>query len=178
MNSSTQIFVGGLSKITTEDTLITFFSQYGKILDANIIRDMNTGEPRGYGFIFVDDDDLAKFLIDQQYFYMCGKKIDVKSSIYQTIGKDVAVKPDNHRIFVGGVSSVTTEDDIRTYFESFGQVTLCRLIMDHMTGRSRNYAFVTFADEECANRALKLSHYINQKKVDIGPARFATDGTN
>ncbi|AES68713.2 glycine-rich RNA-binding protein 5, mitochondrial [Medicago truncatula] len=45
--SSANLFLGGISY----NTLRKHFSLYGKVLDAKIIRDRETGRPRGFGFV-------------------------------------------------------------------------------------------------------------------------------
>ncbi|MDD5067679.1 MAG: RNA-binding protein [bacterium] len=45
------IYVGNLSRETTEDELKQAFGQYGQVGSVSIIKDRLTGEPRGFGFI-------------------------------------------------------------------------------------------------------------------------------
>ena len=46
-----KIFVGGLSWSTTEESLRFHFEQYGPVESVQVMRDRNTGEPRGFGFV-------------------------------------------------------------------------------------------------------------------------------
>ncbi|RLN35199.1 glycine-rich RNA-binding protein RZ1C-like [Panicum miliaceum] len=46
-----RIFVGGLSWDTTEGTLTRTFSQYGKVIDAQVVVERDTGRSRGFGFV-------------------------------------------------------------------------------------------------------------------------------
>ena len=52
------------------------------------------------------------------------------------------------RLFVGGLNFSTTDDELRTAFEPFGELVDSKVIMDRNTGRSRGFAFVTFKTEE------------------------------
>ena len=45
------LFVGNLDKETTEDELSELFSEYGEVKSAKIIRDIYSGDPRGFGFV-------------------------------------------------------------------------------------------------------------------------------
>ncbi|KAL7526454.1 hypothetical protein ACHAWF_001778, partial [Thalassiosira exigua] len=45
-----KIFVGGLSWQTTEETLRYHFEQYGEVVSVEVMRDRNTGDPRGFAF--------------------------------------------------------------------------------------------------------------------------------
>ena len=50
----------------------------------------------------------------------------------------------NHmRLYVGNLSFETTENDLQDAFERFGSVTDVKVMMDHGTGRSRGFGFVT-----------------------------------
>ena len=46
-----KIFVGGLSWQTTEETLRYHFEQYGEVKAVEVMRDRNTGDPRGFAFV-------------------------------------------------------------------------------------------------------------------------------
>lgn len=45
-------------------------------------------------------------------------------------------------IYVGNLSSETTEDDLRQAFEAFGQVISIKFLRDRVTGESNGFGFV------------------------------------
>jgi len=47
----TNIFVGNLSYQTTEQELEAAFSSYGTVERASVVRDRETGQPRGFAFV-------------------------------------------------------------------------------------------------------------------------------
>jgi RNA recognition motif-containing protein len=47
----TSIYVGNLSYTATEDDLRQAFAQYGEVSEVNIIKDRETGRPRGFAFV-------------------------------------------------------------------------------------------------------------------------------
>jgi cold-inducible RNA-binding protein len=47
----TNIFVGNLSYQTTEQELEAAFGQYGAVERASVVRDRETGQPRGFAFV-------------------------------------------------------------------------------------------------------------------------------
>lgn len=59
------------------------------------------------------------------------------------------------KLFVGGISWSTTDDGLRSAFESFGEVTEAVVVTDRETGRSRGFGFVTFADDSAADAAVE-----------------------
>ncbi|MCH9674125.1 MAG: RNA-binding protein [Gammaproteobacteria bacterium] len=60
------------------------------------------------------------------------------------------------KLFVGNLPFSSTEDDIREAFAGFGDLEEVRLITDRESGRSRGFAFVTFASASDAESALSL----------------------
>ena len=58
------------------------------------------------------------------------------------------------KIFVAKLASRTTAEDLRAYFEQFGKVDVCKIIMDHETGRSKCYGFVEMPNDDEAYRAI------------------------
>jgi RNA recognition motif-containing protein len=57
-------------------------------------------------------------------------------------------------IYVGNLSFETTEDDLRTMFEKFGEVSSAKLITDQYTGKSRGFGFVEMSDNDKAGAAM------------------------
>jgi len=47
----TSIYVGNLAHSATEDDLRQAFAQYGEVAGVNIIKDRETGRPRGFAFV-------------------------------------------------------------------------------------------------------------------------------
>lgn len=75
------------------------------------------------------------------------------------------------RIFVGGMSRETNEEDLFQLFSNYGEVKSTKIITD-TEGSSKGYGFVTFATEEEAQKiqlaALDLT--LHNRKLNIGPA--------
>ncbi len=55
----TSIYVGNLSYTTTEDALREAFSQHGTVSSVNIVKDRETGRPRGFAFVEMPDGHEA-----------------------------------------------------------------------------------------------------------------------
>lgn len=59
------------------------------------------------------------------------------------------------KLFVGNLPFSATEDELREQFGQFGEIVDLKLIIDRMTGRSKGFAFVEFADEAAAASAIE-----------------------
>lgn len=53
------IYVGNLDRKATEQELIQLFTTYGEVKSVKILKDNETGEPRGFAFIEMPDGDSA-----------------------------------------------------------------------------------------------------------------------
>lgn len=56
---SKKIYVGNLSFRTTEDGLVSVFSQFGNVLSAQVVRDRFTDQSRGFGFVEMELESAA-----------------------------------------------------------------------------------------------------------------------
>ena len=59
------IYVGNLSFQTDEDTLRQAFAQFGQVDNVNIVRDRDTGQPRGFAFVEMASDSEAETAMQQ-----------------------------------------------------------------------------------------------------------------
>ncbi|WAQ95228.1 ROAA-like protein [Mya arenaria] len=59
---------------------------------------------------------------------------------------------DDRKLFVGGLSWETTENDLKEYFEKYGKVASCNLKKDLETMRSRGFGFVVFESAEAVEK--------------------------
>jgi len=51
-----KIYVGNLPFTATEDEIRELFGQHGEVQSVNLISDRETGRPRGFGFVEMDDE--------------------------------------------------------------------------------------------------------------------------
>ena len=56
---SKNIYVGNLPFRTTEESVRDLFGRYGPVQSVKLISDRETGKPRGFGFVEMDDDAAA-----------------------------------------------------------------------------------------------------------------------
>lgn len=58
------------------------------------------------------------------------------------------------KLYVGNIPFTTTEDEIKSFFESCGAVATVTIINDRETGRSRGFSFIEMADDASAADAI------------------------
>lgn len=55
-----KIYVGNLPFSATEDSVRELFSAHGTVQSVALIKDRDTGQPRGFGFVEMPNSDAAK----------------------------------------------------------------------------------------------------------------------
>src|SRR3954453_11716288 len=81
------------------------------------------------------------------------------------------------RLFVGNLSFNTTENDLQDSFEQYGTVADVKIMMDHGTGRSRGFGFITMgstAEGEAAISGLEAQE-MDGRKITVNEARPRED---
>lgn len=75
------IFVGNLSKDVTDNDLLTIFSEHGNVKSVKVIRDMFSGESKGFGFIEMPGQaESLKAIKEVNTFELKGKKLVVNEA--------------------------------------------------------------------------------------------------
>lgn len=172
-----KMFIGGIARETTEDSLRSYFEKYGQVKDCILMTDKATGHSRGFGFVtfansaHVDDVIAAcPHTLDNKGIdpkrctprHMQQKKNTMKSQFNKT-----------HKIFVGGLSMDASDDDVRNYFTKYGVVTEVILVADKNdpTRPHKGFGFVTFEDESSVDQAItKHYHTIKDKRCEAKSA--------
>lgn len=71
------------------------------------------------------------------------------------------------KLFVGGLNRSTPDETLRSYFESYGEMTDCVVIRDQEKN-SRGFGYVTFAEKDSVLKVLKEKpHKIDGKDVEV-----------
>lgn len=75
------LFVGGISYNSNDDTLREAFEQAGTVVSAKIITDRETGRSRGFGFVEMGTPEEAQAAIEMwDQKEMDGREINVKEA--------------------------------------------------------------------------------------------------
>ncbi|UQC84963.1 nuclear polyadenylated RNA-binding protein [Colletotrichum lupini] len=159
-----KMFIGGLNWETTDQSLRDYFSQFGEVVECTVMRDSSTGRSRGFGFLTFRDAKTVNIVMVKEHF-LDGKIIDPK----RAIPRDEQEK--TSKIFVGGVSQDTTDQEFKDYFAQFGRVVDATLMMDKDTGRPRGFGFVTFESEAGVDACLSTSLEIHGKPIEVKKAQ-------
>ncbi|KAM7498412.1 hypothetical protein LguiA_022826 [Lonicera macranthoides] len=193
-----KLFIGGISWDTNEERVKEYFSAYGEVLEAVIMKDRTTGRARGFGFVVFADPAVAEKVIKEKH-NIDGRMVEAKKAVprddQSTMSRNsssIQGSPGQARtrkIFVGGLASTVTENDFKSYFEQFGTITDVVVMYDHNTQRPRGFGFITYDSEDAVDKVLlRTFHELNGKMVEVkravpkelspSPSRSSLSGYN
>jgi len=79
------------------------------------------------------------------------------------------------KLFVGGLSWETTQENLQRYFARYGDIIDCVVMKNNDTGRSRGFGFVTFSDPTNVALVLKNGpHTLDGRTIDPKPCNPRT----
>ncbi|KAG7264231.1 hypothetical protein CRUP_022236 [Coryphaenoides rupestris] len=159
------VFVGDLSPEITTDDIRAAFAVFGRISDARVVKDMNTGNSKGYGFVsFFNKWDAENAIQQMGGQWLGGRQIRTnwatrkpvapktshESSTKQLSFDEVVNQSSlsNCTVYCGGVTTGLTEDTMKQTFGPFGQIMEIRFFPD------KGYSFVRFNSHEEAAHAI------------------------
>lgn len=80
------------------------------------------------------------------------------------------------KIFVGGLASNTSENDLIDYFQKFGPIKEASIVSNRQTGHSRGFGFCEFFTPDSVDRVQlaqsRKPHSINCRVVSVRPYNF------
>jgi cold-inducible RNA-binding protein len=81
-------------------------------------------------------------------------------------------------IFVGNLSFRTTEEEIRSLFETHGSVDRVNVVTDRDTGQARGFAFVEMSNASEADQAISALNGtdVGGRTLNVNEARPKTSG--
>ncbi|GMT35267.1 hypothetical protein PFISCL1PPCAC_26564, partial [Pristionchus fissidentatus] len=171
-----KLFIGGLSHETTDEQLRQYFSKWGPVIDSIVIREPNSKQSRGFGFVTFGTLAAVENAMADRPHYVGGKVVDSKRAIPREQMMSLMQSPFvDYDIPYGCKLTITgihcdfhTVETLRLYFEKFGTLDQVEIL-----GKPRGVGFVVFERREDADKCLAFKggrHVINEKRIDVRPA--------
>ncbi|KAK8512402.1 hypothetical protein V6N13_083052 [Hibiscus sabdariffa] len=79
-SDKSKLFVGGISRETSEVILRDHFGKYGTVLSSVVAKDRNTKSPRGFAFVLFSDSSSADKALQDTHVIL-GRTVEVKKAI-------------------------------------------------------------------------------------------------
>jgi RNA recognition motif-containing protein len=172
------IFVGDLGPEVTEYMLVSLFQvRYQSCKSAKIMADPMSGQSRGYGFVrFSEEAERDRALSEMQGVYCGNRPMRISTAVPKNNRNAQPVipnsgmmmapmglpmgyygspqpmnqftDPNNTTVFVGGLSGYVTEDELRSFFQGFGEITYVKI------PPGKGCGFVQFVQRHAAEMAI------------------------
>jgi RNA recognition motif-containing protein len=157
-----KLFVGALGWTTTDKHLFEYFKEYGEVEDVECKIDQQTNRCRGFGFVLFKEQSSVDAVLSENEHKINGKKVDPKYAVEQ--------KRDG-KVFVGGLRSETTDEAVKSYFETFGPVENIERPYDKHQGKAKGFAFITFTEDNIISKVVvEKYHDIEGKRCEVKEA--------
>ncbi|XP_075218867.1 RNA-binding protein squid-like [Lycorma delicatula] len=154
-----KLFVGGLSRQTTDKELKEYFGKFGDIESVTVKVDPYTGQSRGFAFIVFSDAQTIDKLLSVGDHFINKRKVDPKR---------VSKKAQHGKIFVGGLTPEISDEDIKDFFSQYGNVVEIQAPFDKQKNQRKGFCFITFETKDVVYKLLKTpKQCIKGKEVDV-----------
>lgn len=162
-NDSTTLYVGNLDSDLTEQRLYEFFSQYGSVVSVRIMRDLYSGESRGFAFVnFTNQADAqrAKQVLNHSKI----QNREIRISFKRNPGQNNT----DANLFVSNLDPKVTSQELEELCKEYGNVVSCYVRQDD-NGQSIGYGYVQFENEKGADDCISGLHgqKMYEKEIDV-----------
>lgn len=159
------LIVLGLPWKTTDKELREYFEPFGELLMAQVKKDPKSGLSKGFGFIrFTEYESQVKVVSSRHC--IDGRWCDVRIPMSKDgFGGEQRNLEFNRKIFIGRLTADITYDDLKEYFEKYGEIS------DIFVPKPfRGFAFVTFQEINVAQSLCGEDHIIKGISVHVSNA--------
>ncbi|MQM12019.1 hypothetical protein Taro_044932 [Colocasia esculenta] len=176
------LWVGDLQYWMDETYIHSCFASAGEAVSVKVIRNKQTGQSEGYGFIEFANRAGAERVLQSFNGQLMPNAEQTFRLNWASYGAGERRSEDNdHPIFVGDLAADVTDYMLQETFRArYPSVKGAKVVTDRITGRSKGYGFVRFADVNEQNRALTEMNgvFLSTRPMRVGPATMKkTSGT-
>ncbi|KAI3881678.1 hypothetical protein MKX03_016698 [Papaver bracteatum] len=166
------IWVGDLHYWMEENYLHTCFAHTGEVASIKVIRNKQTGQSKGYGFVEFSTREAAEKVL-QTYSGSAMPYAEQPFSLnWASFGMGDRRCSDSS-IFVGNLVSDVTDTSLQEAFAiRYPSVEGAKVVIDANTGRSKGYGFVRFGDDNERTQAIIEMNgvYCSSRPMRVGGA--------
>ncbi|KAF5176665.1 Polyadenylate-binding protein rbp47 [Thalictrum thalictroides] len=169
------IWIGDLHYWMDETYLNSCFGQTGEVSSIKVIRNKQTAQSEGYGFVeFISRAAAEKILQSYNGALMPSTEQPFRLNWASfSTGERRSEVGSDHSIFVGDLAPDVSDTLLQETFASrYQSVKGAKVVIDANTGRSKGYGFVRFGDDNERSRAINEMNgvFCSSRAMRIGVA--------
>ncbi|BAT04161.1 RNA-binding protein L-like isoform X1 [Oryza sativa Japonica Group] len=171
-NEVRTLWIGDLQYWMDENYISACFAPTGELQSVKLIRDKQTGQLQGYGFIEFTSHAGAERVLQTYNGAMMPNVEQTYRLNWASAGEKRDDTPD-YTIFVGDLAADVTDYILQETFRvHYPSVKGAKVVTDKMTMRSKGYGFVKFGDPSEQARAMTEMNGMvcSSRPMRIGPA--------
>lgn len=155
-----KMFIGGLNSSTTNESLRSYFSQFGEVASTTVMVDPSNGRSRGFGFVIFTSPDALDAVQAARPHEIDGRVVDTKRALPKSESGKMLPGSKTNRVFIGGLKTTTTSETLLEYFSQYGHVEFVDLPEEKGTQRRRGFGYVAFDDFDPVDKVTILRHHV------------------
>jgi polyadenylate-binding protein len=144
--------------------LYKYFTSKGyKLKGAKVVLHKKTSKPLGYGYLqFHSKEEADRCLNDMNNTVLNGLPLRIVHSYSKFEANERA------NLLVKSIEKDVSQQELYDIFRQYGDIVSCKL-ETYPDGKSRGYAYIQFATEEEADKAIEAMNdkEINGKKIEV-----------
>ncbi|CAI9772887.1 unnamed protein product [Fraxinus pennsylvanica] len=168
------LWIGDLQPWMDEQYILNIFASTGEVVSVKVIRNKQTGQSEGYGFIeFVSHAAAERNLQTFNGNLMPSVEQPFRLNWASLGAGEKRDDTPDYTIFVGDLAADVTDYMLQeTFTANYSSVKGAKVVTDRLTGRTKGYGFVRFADESEQLRAMTEMNgrFCSTRAMRIGPA--------
>ncbi|XP_068695321.1 heterogeneous nuclear ribonucleoprotein A0-like [Montipora capricornis] len=166
-----KLYVAKLKPETTNDTVTKYFSNFGAVIEAKIVKD-NEDKSRGFAFVTMSDHSVVDTILEHRPHTIDGQTVFLRRAIPKDDPNPLA-NLKTKKLFIGGLNEEASEEDIKSVLSIFTRhpPEQVKLMRDKNTNKFKGYAFVIYHSEDIVDKLFIIRNAtIKNKKVELKKA--------
>ncbi|KAH0985867.1 hypothetical protein GBA52_013044 [Prunus armeniaca] len=175
------LWIGDLQYWMEETYLYNILVHTGELVSVKVIRNKQTTQSEGYGFIEFSSRAAAERVLQSYNGTPMPNGAQNFRLNWASAGEKRSDDTPDYTIFVGDLASDVTDYMLQETFRArFPSCKGAKVVIDRLTGRTKGYGFVKFGDESEQLRAMTEMNGVlcSTRPMRIGPAANKNAGVS
>ena len=196
-----KIYVGAMTASTTERDLENYFQKFGKTDFIQVIRNRDTGQSKGFGFVTMKEATSVQKILSQSVHIVDCRCIRVslthtardqewtppvrnfeanyvkkEEERIELLGEVNKIEVREGRLYVGPLPFNVSPNILADHFSTYGIVAKADVSRAEQNICKKPFGVVLFKETMAVKRALNNPrHYINDQYVEVALSKFAIE---